>query len=187
MPYYYSNKALSPQTYLEKVVNEILHINGTLVCSECRFSGHRYSHSYFSAQHKLCAPNKTSMPFGSLGSKLLSSLKIGTTAEKGRVFKETRTGSACQVCARAAVSHVMGVEKKGSMSENPSLGRNFHPLWLFYRVTIIDACPSVSVNIYRHDIITTDFFAALHTQLMGWRQLHSPHLAVVFQSFKSVL
>lgn len=187
MPYYYSNKALSSQTYLEKVVNEILHINGTLVCSECRFSGHRYSHSYFSAQHKLCAPNKTSMPFGSLGSELLSSLKIGTTAEKGRVFKETRTGSACQVCARAAVSHVTGVEKKGSMSEIPSLGRNFHPLWLFYRGTIIDACPSVSVNIYRHDIITTDFFAALHTQLMGWRQLHSPHLAVVFQFFESVL
>lgn len=147
MPYYYSNKALSSQTYLEKVVNEILHINGTLVCSECRFSGHRYSHSYFSAQHKLCAPNKTSMPFGSLGSKLLSSLKIGTTAEKGRVFKETRTGSACQVCARAAVSHVTGVEKKESVSEIPSLGRNFHPLWLFYRGTIIDACPSISVNI----------------------------------------
>lgn len=171
-------KALSSQTYLEKIVNEILHINGTLICRECRFSGHHYSLSYFSAKHKLCAPNKASMPSGSLGSKcrLLSSLKIGTTAEKGRVLEETGTGSACQVYARAAVSHVMGVENKGSMSKNPSLGRNFHPLWLFYRVTIIDACPSLSVNLYKHDIITTDFFTMFHTQLMGWHQFHSLHL-----------
>ena len=33
-----------------------------------------------------------------------------------------------------------GVENKGSMSVNPSLGWNFHTLWAFFRVTIIDAC-----------------------------------------------
>lgn len=93
MPYYYSNKALSSQTYLEKVVHEILHINGILVGRQCRFSGQHYGVSYLSARHKFCAPNKPSMPFGSLGSECetTSSLKIGTTAEKGRVFKKTRT------------------------------------------------------------------------------------------------
>lgn len=64
--------------------------------------------------------------------RLLSSLKIGAAAARGRVLKKTRTGSACQVRAQAAISHMIGVDTKGSMSKNPSLGRSVHPLWLFY-------------------------------------------------------
>lgn len=117
--------------------------------------------------------------------RLLRSLKIGATAEKGRVFKKTRTGSACQVCARAAVSHVTGVENKGSMSKNPSLGRNFHPLWLFYRVPRIDACPNLSVNTYKHDIITTDFLTPFDTQLVEQHQPHSPLLLMSFSPLRA--
>lgn len=69
-----------------------------------------------------------------------------------------------------------GVENKGSMSVNPSLGWNFHTLWVFFRVVIIDACPCVSANIHKHDIIQADGFATLHTPFMKSYRFHKPYL-----------
>lgn len=46
-------------------------------------SGLHYSLGSFSAQHKLCPPNKSSTPLGRLrGVSLLSAPQIGATAEK---------------------------------------------------------------------------------------------------------
>lgn len=93
--------------------------------------------------------------------RLLSIPKIGTTEEKGRASKKTVNRPAClsSLCPNCSSSCARVFENKGNMSENPSLGRNRHSLWVFYQVTIIDACQCIRVNIHKHDILKADSFA----------------------------
>lgn len=161
------------------VVNEILHINVIRGFRTLGFSGHHYSLDCF--QHSINYVLQTSLQYPSeaweASVRLLSAPQIGTTEEKGRVFqKNSERGLPAKSALELQFLMCTGVENKGSMSKNPSLGRNFHTLWVFHRVTITHACPCVSVNIHKHDIIKPDSFSTLHTQFTKWHQFHKPSL-----------
>lgn len=109
--------------------------------------------------------------------RLLSIPQIGTTEEKGRVFqKNSEQGLPAKSVLKLQFLMCTGVENKGSMSKNPSLGRIFHTLWVFRRVAITHACPRISVNIHKHDITKEDSFTTLRTQFTKWHPFHKPYL-----------
>lgn len=97
--------------------------------------------------------------------KLLSTPKIGTTEEKGRIFKKT-VNRLClpNLCSNCSSSCARVLRIKKACLKTPSPGRNSHSLWVFHQVAIIDACLYISVNIYKHDIIKADSFALSHNQ-----------------------